>query len=98
MWSPAAITSSRTPHSIDRYINDPHGFVWLAVDHVDINRKNPTTPLVSEYRKAIYHAITAKGGARYIGYMKPSGTYVNGQAGILSSGWTLYRESGTAKR
>lgn len=84
--------------TIDKYINDPRmvSYPSLSVDHIDINCKNPTNPIsgLIEYRKAIYHAIDRETLARDIyGYMKPSGTYVNGQAGILSPSGLLYRES-----
>lgn len=89
-------------NTIDRYINDPRmvSYDSLAVDHIDINCKNPTNPIsgLIEYRKAIYHAIDRETVARDIyGYMKPSGTYVSGQAGILSPSGLLYRESEPGK-
>jgi oligopeptide transport system substrate-binding protein len=89
--------------TIDKYINDPRmvSYDSLSVDHIDINCKNPANPIsgLIEYRKAIYHAIDRETLGRDIyGYMKPSGTYVNGQAGILSPEGLLYRESEYGKR
>ncbi len=89
--------------TIDKYINDPRmvSYDSLGVDHIDINCKNPANPIsgLLEYRKAIYHAIDRETLGRDIyGYMKPSGTYVNGQAGILSPDGLLYRESEYGKR
>ena len=85
-------------NTIDRYINDPRmvSYESLGVDHIDINCKNPTNPIsgLIEYRKAVYHAIDRETLAREIyGHMKPTGTYVNGQAGILSPSGLTYRES-----
>ncbi|MDR1193384.1 MAG: ABC transporter substrate-binding protein, partial [Peptococcaceae bacterium] len=84
--------------TIGTYIDDPrmHQYDTLYVYHVDLNGKNPSNPLsgILEYRKALYHAINRKTlGWDVFGYMKGSGTYVNGQAGILSPDGLTYRES-----
>lgn len=89
-------------NTIDSYVNDPRlvSYDTLGVFHIDINCKNPDNPLrdLVEYRKAIYHAIDREVMARDIyGNMKPSGVYVNGQAGILSESGLTYRESEQGK-
>jgi oligopeptide transport system substrate-binding protein len=88
--------------SIETYIDDPrlHEYDTLYVYHLDLNCQNPNNPISGtlEYRKALYHAMNREiMGQSIFGYMKPSGTYVNGQAGIYSEGARLYRESTQGK-
>ena len=85
-------------NTIDTYIDDPRmvDYPTITVYHIDINCKNPNNPLSGNlnYRKALYHAMNREVIANDLfGYMEPSGTYVNGQAGILSSDRLTYRES-----
>lgn len=85
-------------NTIETYIDDPRmvSYPTNAVYHIDINCKNPNNPLSASvaYRKALYHAMNREVIARDIfGYMEPTGTYVSGQAGILSETKLTYRES-----
>ena len=85
-------------NTIDTYIDDPRmvNYATTTVYHIDVNGKNPNNPLSASlnYRKALYHALNRDVIARSLfGYMKPSGTYVNGQAGILSENALTYRDS-----
>ena len=85
-------------NTIDTYIDDPRMVFYptTTVYHIDINSKNPNNPLSASvnYRKALYHALNRDVIARNLfGYMEPAGTYVNGQAGILSKNALTYRES-----
>lgn len=85
-------------NTIDTYIDDPRmvNYATTAVFHIDVNCKNPNNPLSASvnYRKALYHAMNREVMARNLfGHMEPSGTYVNGQAGILSESALTYRES-----
>ncbi|NLG26242.1 MAG: ABC transporter substrate-binding protein, partial [Clostridiales bacterium] len=85
-------------NTIETYIDDPRmvSYPTNAVYHIDINCKNPSNPLsgLVSYRKALYHAMNREVIARDIfGYMEPTGTYVSGQAGILSESKLTYRES-----
>lgn len=83
---------------IETYIDDPRmvDYSSLTVYHIDVNCKNPNNPVSGtvEYRKALYHAINREVVARDLfGYMEPTGTYVNGQAGIRSVNGLTYRDS-----
>lgn len=85
-------------NTIETYIDDPRmiSYPSTAVYHIDINCKNPNNPLSGSvaYRKALYHAMNREVIARDIfGHMEPTGTYVNGQAGILSASKLTYRDS-----
>jgi len=87
---------------IETYIDDPRMVAYdsLTVYHIDVNCKNPNNPISGtvEYRKALYHAIDREVLAQDLfGYMVPSGTYVNGQAGLLSESGLTYRESEQGK-
>lgn len=89
-------------NTIEKFIDDPRliSYPSTSVYHIDVNCKNPNNPLCGtvEYRKALYHAINRKEMADSIfGYMEPSGTYVNGMAGILSEEALTYRESEQGK-
>lgn len=89
-------------NTIDTYIDDPRmvNYATTSVYHIDINCKNPDNPLsgIVEYRKALYHAIDREVLARDLfGYMKPTGTYINGQAGILSPDGVTFRDSAQGK-
>ncbi len=84
--------------TIETYIDDPRlvSYSSAEVDHYDINCKNSKNPLSGNlnYRKALYHAIDREIIAVDIyGHQQPTGTYVNGQAGILSASGETYRES-----
>lgn len=84
--------------TIETYIDDPRmvSYPSTTVNHIDINCLNTNNPLSTSvnYRKAIYHAIDRETLAESaFGYMEPSGTYVNGMAGILSESGLTYRES-----
>ncbi len=88
--------------AIDSYIDDPRmvSYETLAVFHIDISKDKSDNPLRDfvEYRKAVYHAIDREVLARDIyGHMKPSGVYINGQAGILSENALTYRNSAQGK-
>lgn len=88
--------------TIETYIDDPRlaSYPSLTVFHIDINCKNPNNPISGtvEYRKAMYHAMNREVIARDIfGYMEPSGTYISGQAGILSPDALTFRESEQGK-
>ncbi|MDR2505445.1 MAG: ABC transporter substrate-binding protein [Oscillospiraceae bacterium] len=93
-----------TPNSsvIETYIDDPRLVTYdsLTVYHIDVNDRNPNNPISGtvEYRKALYHAINRQVVANDIfGYMIPTGTYINGQAGLLSESGLTYRESEQGK-
>lgn len=84
--------------TLDKYIDDPRlvSYASTMVYHYDINCKNETNPLCGSlnYRKALYHAMDREVIADQIwGHMLPTGTYVNGMAGILSESGEIYRES-----
>jgi ABC-type transport system substrate-binding protein len=84
--------------AIGTYIDDPrmHEYDTLYVYHLDLNCMNPNNPISGtvEYRKAMYHAMNRQVlGRDVFGYMKASGTYVNGQAGIFSPDGLTYRDS-----
>ncbi len=85
-------------NTIDDYIDDPRmvNYATNTVYHIDVNCKNPNNPISGSvnYRKAMYHAMNREVIARNLfGYMEPTGTYVSGQAGILSESALTYRES-----
>lgn len=85
-------------NTIDTYIDDPRTVEYpsATVYHIDVNCKNPENPITASinYRKALYHAMNREVIAHDLfGYQEPSGTYVNGQAGILSESRLTYRES-----
>ncbi|MGN0777317.1 MAG: ABC transporter substrate-binding protein [Candidatus Ventricola sp.] len=85
-------------NTIETYIDDPRMTEYenTTVYHIDVNCKNPDNPICGtvEYRKALYHAMDREVIANDLfGYKVPSGTYVNGQAGILSPDALTYRES-----
>lgn len=85
-------------NTIETYIDDPRTAVYdsLSVYHIDINCKNPNNPITDtlEYRKALYHAMNREVLAQNVfGYMLPSGTYVNGLAGIFGENALTYRNS-----
>ncbi len=85
-------------NTIETYIDDPRTVEYpsITVFHIDVNCKNPENPLCSSinYRKALYHAMNREVIARDLfGYQEPSGTYVNGMAGLLSESGLTYRES-----
>lgn len=85
-------------NTIETYIDDPRMVAYdsLTVYHIDVNCKNPNNPVSGtvEYRKALYHAIDRRVLARDLfGYKVPTGTYVSGQAGILSENALTYRDS-----
>lgn len=85
-------------NTIETYIDDPRMVEYpsLAVYHIDVNCQNPENPICSSvnYRKALYHALNREVIARDLfGYKEPTGTYVNGQAGLLSASGLTYRES-----
>lgn len=89
-------------NTIETYIDDPRmvSYPSLSVYHIDINCKNPNNPICGTvaYRKALYHAIDREVIARDLfGYMEPTGTYVNGMAGISSENKLTYRESEQGK-
>ncbi|MDO4837678.1 MAG: ABC transporter substrate-binding protein [Clostridia bacterium] len=85
-------------NTIETYIDDPRTVEYpsLTVFHIDVNCKNPDNPLCTSinYRKALYHAMNREVIAHDLfGYQEPSGTYVNGMAGLLSESGLTYRES-----
>ena len=85
-------------NTIEAYIDDPRmvSYPSTMVYDYDLNVKNPTNPLSgnNNYEKALYHAMNREVMARDIfGYMEPTGTYINGQAGCLSESGLTYRES-----
>ena len=85
-------------NTLEQYIDDPRMTTYgsLSVPHIDINCKNPNNPVSGSvnYRKAIYHAVNREFVAESIfGHMKPVGTYINEQAGLLSASGLTYRES-----
>lgn len=85
-------------NTIETYIDDPRmtDYENTTVYHIDVNCKNPDNPICGtvEYRKALYHAMDRDVIANDLfGYKVPSGTYVNGQAGILSPDALTYRDS-----
>ena len=91
---------SLTPdaNTLEQYIDDPRMTTYgsLSVPYIDINCKNPNNPVCGSvnYRKAIYHAVNREVAAESIfGHMKPVGTYINEQAGLLSASGLTYRES-----
>lgn len=89
-------------NTIETYIDDPRMVEYpsLTVYHIDVNCKNPENPLCGTvaWRKALYHAMNREVIAESLfGYLEPSGTYVNGQAGILSENALLYRDSEPGK-
>ncbi len=89
-------------NTIDTYIDDPRmvSYPSLGVRHIDVNCKNPNNPISGTlaYRKALYHALDREVIARDIfGHMVPTGTYVNGMAGISSESKLTYRESAQGK-
>jgi len=91
---------SLTPdaNTLEQYIDDPRMTTYgsLSVPYIDINCKNPNNPVCGSvnYRKAIYHAVNREVAAESIfGHMKPTGTYINEQAGLLSASGLTYRES-----
>lgn len=103
LWEKGML-DSLTPdaNTIETYIDDPRlvEYPSLTVYHMDVNCKNPENPLSGSinYRKALYHAMNREVIAEDIfGYKEPSGTYVNGQAGILSETGLTYRESEQGK-
>lgn len=84
--------------TIETYIDDPRmvSYPSTSVLHIDINCLNTENPVSSSvnYRKAIYHAIDRETlAANAFGYMEPTGTYISGQAGILSESGIPYRET-----
>lgn len=84
--------------TLETYIDDPRLVEYgsNSVFHLDINCKNPNNPISGSdnYRKAIYHAIDRETIAKNLfGHMEPAGWYVSAQAGILSEGARIYRES-----
>ena len=90
-------------NTIETYIDDPRTVEYASntVYHIDLNANNPLNPLSGNlnYRKAMYHAMNREVIARDLfGYMQPSGTYVNGQAGMFSESGELYRQSEPGKR
>ena len=97
LWEQGALDYlSPDANTIEIYIDDPRMVEnsSLTVFHIDINCKNPENPLTASinYRKALYHAMNREVIARSIfGYQEPSGTYVNGQAGMFSG--EIYRDS-----
>ena len=97
LWEQGALDYlSPDANTIETYIDDPRMVEnsSLTVFHIDINCKNPENPITASinYRKALYHAINREVLARSIfGYQEPSGTYVNGQAGMFSG--EIYRDS-----
>lgn len=88
-------------NTVEQYLDDPRleisGSVY--VDHIDINCKNTNNPLCMgeasySYRKALYHAFDRNTYAKDVfGMQQPVGTYVNAQAGLLSSDGRVYRET-----
>ncbi len=89
-------------NTIETYIDDPRlvAYPSLTVFHIDVNCKNPGNPISGtvEYRKAMYHALNREVIARDIfGYMVPTGTYISGQAGVLSPDALTFRESEQGK-
>ena len=85
-------------NTLETYIDDPRmvSYSSLAVDHIDVNCKNPNNPISGTlaYRKALYHAINREVIAWDIfGMQEAAGYYVNGQAGILSESGLAYRDS-----
>ncbi|NMA93307.1 MAG: hypothetical protein GX975_01450 [Clostridiales bacterium] len=89
-------------NTIDTYIDDPRmvSYPSLGVRHIDVNCKNPNNPISGTwaYRKALYHAFNREVIAKDIfGHMEPTGTYVNGMAGISSESKLTYRESAQGK-
>ena len=85
-------------NAIATYIDDPRTVEYASntVYHIDLNCKNPLNPICGSvnYRKAMYHAMNREVIAQDLfGYREPSGTYVNGQAGMFSESGLLYRES-----
>ena len=97
LWEQGALDYlSPDANTIETYIDDPRLIEnsSLTVFHIDVNCKNPENPITASinYRKALYHAMNREVIARSIfGYQEPSGTYVNGQAGMFSG--EIYRES-----
>lgn len=84
--------------TLETYIDDPRLVEYgsNSVFHIDINCKNPNNPISGSdnYRKAIYHALDRETIAKNLfGHMEPAGWYVSAQAGILSEGARIYRES-----
>lgn len=87
-------------NTIETYIDDPRLVQNSSIDvyHIDVNCKNPENPISGSinYRKALYHAMNREVIAKSIfGYQEPSGTYVNGQAGMFSG--LAYRDSDAGK-
>jgi len=85
-------------NTIEAYIDDPRmvSYPSTMVYDYDINVKNTSNPLSgnNNFEKAMYHAMNREVIARDIfGYMEPTGTYINGQAGCLSESGLTYRES-----
>ena len=85
-------------NTIETYIDDPRmvDYPSIMVYDYDINVKNPENPLSgnNNFEKALYHAMDRETIARDIyGYMKPTGTYINGMAGALSESGLCYRDS-----
>lgn len=84
--------------TIETYIDDPRmvSYPSTLVEDFDINVQNPDNPLCGSlnYRRALYYAVDRETIARDIcGYMEPTGTYINGQAGSLSESGLTYRDS-----
>lgn len=99
LWEQGQL-DSLTPdaNTIETYIDDPRmvEYATTTVYHIDVNCENPNNPLSASinYRRALYFAMNREVIANDIfGYQEPSGTYVNGQAGLLSDSGLTYRES-----
>ncbi len=99
MWESGQIDElAPDANTLETYIDDPRliSYPDTMVYHYDINCKNENNPITASvnYRKALYHAINREVIAQEIyGHQQPTGTYVNGQAGILSTSGQTYRES-----
>ena len=99
MWEQGQLDQlSPDVNTIETYIDDPRMVEYpsITVFHIDVSCNNPENPLCGSvaYRKALYHAMNREVIARDIfGYQEPAGTYVNGQAGILSENAIIYRDT-----